>query len=206
MKGQMNLFSGFGEEVCTPLVEIYPPSSETTAYLCTKEHLQELFQEAKNIIEKENFPLGDVEGVCQIDKKMSAWGYCRFVSIKGVKKYMISVSPKLLETTEKSVMQTLLHEFIHATKGCMNHGTIWKKRAAIINAKYGYNIKTKNTPVEMGVKEENMKEFYYKNYKYVLRCKNCGKMIGYKRMNDVVKFPDFYLCGYCEKGKIERIK
>lgn len=216
IKGQMNLFEGFGEEVCEPLVDIFSQkedcvetvenrnSATKTKYLCTRKHLQELFQNAKDIILAENLPLGHVNEVCSINEKMSAWGLCETKRINGEKHCQISVSSRLLETTEKSVMQTLLHELLHATEGCYGHDALWKSRASRINAKYGYQIQRTNSAKELGIEKDDLVDYYCKNYKYVIQCCDCGQVSAYKRMAKVIKYPEFYSCR-CG-GKLKRIK
>lgn len=194
VKGQMNLFDGFGEELCVPFLMKKKEKSEK--YQCTFEHLQKMFQKAIQIVKDEDFPLEDIDHLCSV-KEMSAWGKCNY---KG-NIHEIVVSAALLETNEHSIMQTLLHEVLHATKGCHNHGCIWKNRAAQINAKYGYNIQVTHSPEEMGADEQ----FYTEHYRYVIECQECGYKFGYKKNSKVVKNLEFYRCGRCY-GIFKRIK
>ena len=188
MKGQLNLFEGYGEEVCMPLTAF-----SKTPY--TMEKVQKLFKDAISIVKREGFPLESIDETCRL-KEMRAWGSCHHNKTRNA----IYVSPQLLDTNEHSIMQTLLHEVLHATEGCHNHGSLWKSRAGIINRKYGYNIKTTNNPDELGASEN-----YISHFPYVFRCKGCGQQACYKRKCRFVQHPEYYMCGKCG-GKFEQIK
>ena len=205
MVGQLNLFAGCGEEVCIPLSnfrttqeekkEICTSHTSDKKHGCSMERLQELYQEAIRIVQDECFPLEPIEDVCYV-KEMSAWGRCHHEH--GIS--TIFVSPQLLEAAEKSILETLLHELVHATLGCHNHGSIWKSRVEKLNRKYGFHIKRTNSPEDKGVSDD-----YYNHYKYVFQCQDCGYKIGYKKQTKFVKHPDWYSCGKCG-GKFSQIK
>ncbi len=114
-------------------------------------------------------------------------------------RYTIELSSRLLDAPELSCRQTIAHELIHTCPGCDNHGTLFKKYAAVMNRKYGYNIRRTNSNEEMGL--ENTSNNAY--YKYILECQKCGARIKRMKYSSVVADPSRYTC-ICG-GKLKRI-
>lgn len=132
-------------------------------------------------------------GRCCYDIYSPKWEDCRFV---------IEISDRLLndEVSEDALMNTMVHELLHTCKDCMNHGKIWKKLAAMVNSKYGLNIKTCTSAAEKNIKDD----YVAPDKKYVLRCPACGHIWKRARMTNAVKYPELYGCS-CGYWGLERI-
>lgn len=79
------------------------------------------------------------------------YGACQMVNRNGRKKYTIQISSRLYGSDDKTIQGVIAHELLHTCKGAMNHGEKWKRYAAIMNSKYGYNIKRVSSLEEMGL-------------------------------------------------------
>ena len=60
--------------------------------------------------------------------------------------HQICISAAVLGNSEKSMMNTVLHELIHTIPGCThyNGGKRWREYADIVNSHYGYKITARN--------------------------------------------------------------
>lgn len=60
--------------------------------------------------------------------------------------HQICISAAVLGNSEKSMMNTVLHELIHTIPGCThdNGGKLWLEYADIVNKCYGFNITVRN--------------------------------------------------------------
>lgn len=102
-------------------------------------------------------------------------------------RYTIELSSMLKDAPEKSCRQTIAHEIIHTCSGCMNHGKLFRRYAAMMNNAYGYNVSRTGSREDMGIPEEE-------NYRYVIICKKCGKKTMRLRRSSVVDHPSRYRC------------
>lgn len=109
--------------------------------------------------------------------------------------YVIELNHKLLEVEEKYAMETMVHEILHTVEGCMNHGPKWKGNAAVMNRKFGYNIKTTSSYSERGLEQPVGK--------YQIQCTNCKKVFYKNRMSNLIKYPKKYICSCKVKGTLE---
>lgn len=114
--------------------------------------------------------------------------------------YTIELSEILLYAPEQKCRQTIAHELIHTCKGCNNHGKLFLYYAAVMNKRYGYDIKRTHTPEEMGLAMEQTE----KKVNYIVECQKCGAQIKRVRYSNVVADPSRYLCR-CG-GRLKRIK
>ena len=132
---------------------------------------------------------------------LTRWGQCsKRMTSTGNSHYTITISADLLKNgTEKGIMQTIHHEILHTCNGCMNHKTIWKRYADIVNNAYGYEISRTNSAQNLGYTEEQIKAHRYKDAKYILQCKNesCNVEYVYKRKGTIVKEYKSCRCGRC---------
>lgn len=163
-------------------------SNEPVSY----ERLQELFAIARKQIADCDIKEGNIKGDISIDKAIRRWGICRKRNINGEIVFLISVSVRLLECAEKDIMTTICHEILHTCAGCMNHGSRWKSYAAIVNRKYGYNIKRVTTSKEKGIDK-----LIPDGMKYAIKCEKCNKILFRAKKSDFVKFPNHYTHTCC---------
>ena len=80
---------------------------------------------------------------------------------------------------------------------CNNHGKVFKEYAKYINNQLGYDIKTTGNKKE-DYKKSNKKYIEEKQYKYIIKCKDCGEL--YYRMRKP-KNLQRYRCSLCN-GKL----
>ena len=173
-------------------------SKESVSTRRSDEDLQELFHLAIKMVRDIGIETEDIDPICKIfAKRANTWGYCRH---RGSMNY-ISISEDLMHVSEHSLMTTLLHEVLHACKGCHNHGYLWKNYADKVNRTYGYNIKRTTSMEEKGIDAENR----HIEYKYAVRCESCKRLVVRTKMCNIIKYPDNYRCGVCN-GKFVREK
>ena len=123
-----------------------------------------------------------------------AWGSTSYNPKQ--KKYSIKLNKAAL-SNEYALEETILHELIHTLPGCMNHGELWQSVAKCINAEHGYTISRVNSSEDLGI------SFVDNGYKYIIKCTECGKEIGYMRRSYAVKCPEAFRCT-CG-GKLKRV-
>ncbi|MCI6020524.1 MAG: hypothetical protein MRZ64_02380 [[Bacteroides] pectinophilus] len=173
--------------------------------------LQKVIKEA----ETAGIPIQEIEPDVVINTRaQSFWGRCTAVVDRSAVStiYRIEVTTRLIGTDESSIKNTLMHEVIHTCKGCMNHSDLWKKYAAIVNEKYGYNVKRVTSSEEKGLESSlgipdidgaagdgsSVGNAVHRRrimpVKYVATCTSCGRSQGYKRAGKVVTRPQNYRC------------
>lgn len=211
--GQMSFVPGMGEEVYIPSTDgnlakkVKPIAKEKPSIRVTTskqeisfEELQTMFHEAIEIVKNMGFPLEKLNETCTINTRYSSrWGTCYHNRRTGNR---IAVSPELLKADTKSIMTTLIHEVLHATEGCHNHGELWKRRANAINSKYGYNISRCASAEELGFSKEDI----IAQNKYVFKCKKCGKIITKNKACGFTRHFYTYTHLSCGGNDWERIK
>lgn len=134
-------------------------------------------------------------------KKITRKGLRFIVSYENYFKYTIEISSWVLELNDDIIKNTIIHELIHCLPKCTNHGAEFKKYAKIINEKLGYNI-TRTGNKKEDFKKSNVEYSEIEEYKYKIKCKECGQLYYRKRLNK--NFTKKYRCGKC-KGKLELI-
>ncbi len=123
------------------------------------------------------------------------WGQCRRFPDQH---YEINISDRLLESIKQkqALKTTVMHELLHTCYGCMNHGTRWKTYAEKVNRAYGYEIKTTDTPLDMGFTKEQL-EAYAEPYKHRFVCNDCGSVVLRQRESRFTRHYQFYRCAKC---------
>lgn len=125
-------------------------------------------------------PIASVEINYRAKKR---WGQCSYSRKTG--KYTIQVSSRLLadDIEWESLLNTLIHEFLHAYTGRMSHTGEWKRLAELVNRKYPiYHISRCSSFEEMGIEPETM----ISSYKYSATCVSCGRTSYYARKGRVI--------------------
>ena len=145
-----------------------------------------------------NIKYGIIKGFTLFNEGRDYLGICKTVNCD---EYTIEISSMLLdEQIPIEILESvILHEILHTCIGCFNHGKTWRQEAQKINSKYGYNISRRGN---IQIKDLNLMGG---RYKYVVRCKSCGKLYGYQRMSKALKNLNDYECPIC-KGELERVK
>ena len=157
-----------------------------------------LFLEVKNEAMKLKIPFSpNIDPHIQVNTRAKRrFGMCT----KTKDGFSIELSAVLLDVPEISCRQVLAHELIHTCRGCYNHGKLFHKYAEKMNAAYGYEIKSTNTPEELGIKDTSAE----KPPKYIIVCTKCGYQYLRSRTCPLVENPSRYLCR-CG-GKLKRTK
>ena len=162
------------------------------------EKLNMAVQEAKNILTSLDIEFGPVTSVF-VTKSKSSWGQCNYNRATG--NYTIGISYMLLrdEVSHDALMDTVIHEFLHAHKDRMCHTGEWKKCANLVNYKYGYHIKRATSVEEKGLSETDFGH-RVESYKYIITCNSCGNKNYYKRKSKVVSLIMSNPKGSCRCG------
>lgn len=168
--------------------------------------LMELFHECIDELDSIGIKYGRIVRVEVNTRAKKRYGQCRMV-IRSRDwdecRYSINISSCLLEDDlpDDGVKNTIIHEILHSCEGCMNHGERWKQKADYINIKLGYNIKRTSSCEEKGLS----REIQVPNYKFMYKCKNCGKTVGRMRKSKFTESYNRYRCGACG-GEFEKIR
>lgn len=129
-------------------------------------------------------------------------GRKRIIRYAIFKKHHIEISPWVMELDDDIIKNTILHEIIHCLPYCNNHGEQFKKYANFINQKLGYNISRVGNKKD-DYSKSNVEYDEKEEYKYHIKCTNCGQEFFRKRLNR--NFTRRFRCGKC-KGKFEVIE
>ena len=152
-----------------------------------------------------------------LESAKSRWGLCESISEKD-NLFKITIQKNLLEHgTDIGIKSIIIHELIHTCPNALCHTGAWKRYARTINNKYNeYYLERCAPPSCLGLED------YKDNYsvvelpiKYNVRCKECGKVIKYKKSGKIIKWllneipKDYYAsvtCPICGSNKLEVIK
>ena len=140
-------------------------------------NLQEYANFAMELLDELHIPYTIPENFT-VNSRARRWGLCKLNSGK----FYISVNQTLLDerNSEDGLINTLLHELLHTCPGCLNHGAIWKKYAAMVYGKFGYNVKRTNDEQEKGVTTGNFNATE-REYKYLIYCEKCHKLVAKRK-------------------------
>lgn len=122
-------------------------------------------------------------------------GYCQTSMYRDMSDIStnIIISNILKQFTEHDVMNTVIHEYIHSLKCCLNvdHFGKWRELSELVNKNTDYNI----TAVADSSESESFDSLYDKGHKtvYHVICNNCGYEYKHYTANaDIVKHPENY--------------
>lgn len=108
--------------------------------------------------------------------------------------YLVQVSRYTLKNTERSVMNTLIHEVLHACPGGRGHRGNWKKYADLFNSVYGYNIRRCGGDKTLSDKEN----LFEGVIRYVIECPSCGRRWYRQKASEFTRHPERWKCGSCK--------
>jgi hypothetical protein len=114
------------------------------------------------------------------------FGACR----KTAAGFTIEISEFMLDADPQHIKNTLAHEVLHTCRGCQNHGKKWKIYAGEMNRAYGYKITTTSSYDKMGLDKPEKKI----NYRYMVKCRSCGKIIYRQKKSKLITHTDYYRC------------
>lgn len=150
-----------------------------------EEKLMLACSDAQTILDSLGIEYGPVTHVeCTKRNITSWWGQC--IYNRRTSTYSIRINRVLLtdEVGWEQLLNTVIHEYLHAHKDRMSHTGEWKRCANLINCKYPmFNITRCASSDERGVADLIKPE----SYKYVLKCDGCGTVSKFKRAGKSVK-------------------
>lgn len=158
--------------------------------------IQEYAIRCMDMLDRIGIQYGNIQEVTVNTRAKSRWGQCK--SVPGC--FTINVNVALLDEgiSDDGLINTLLHELLHSVSGCMNHGVKWKAAADQVYRAYGIRIKRTSTSEEKGVSVETVEP----NYKYFVKCPDCGYVFKYMRMCECVKNPSRYKHTGCKNNLV----
>lgn len=167
-------------------------------------NLTVLLIDAKAVLDSLNIPYGTISSISVASNK-SVWGTCHYSYRTDT--YSIQISPLLLDDAVPydAVMNTVIHEVLHAYKDRMCHTGEWKRCANIINNAYPrFNIKRSDSCSEKQIPDSAV---HRESVKYIITCDKCGAISKYRRKTKTVE--DImngnqnkqYKCGRCNSYK-----
>lgn len=164
--------------------------------------LEKMFDEALDIV-KANIGTNELRKIYRpitINYRAKRrWGQCTN-SYDG-ERARIEISSRILadEVPYDATMNVIIHEILHAVKGCSGHTGLWKRLANRITNRTKYAITRCDSAASFGLEEEQQKLMR----QYAVKCTCCGKTYYKSKMTKVIKHPEWYRCGIC-RGSLER--
>lgn len=140
-----------------------------------------------------------------------AWGKCyrRFKLAKP--QYLIRVNQSLLDETkslsDEALMNTLIHEILHACAWSDGHTGRWLAFANKVKQEYGYDIKRTASAKEKGMSDEYIAEAFLQHInkiKIKIVCEKCGYENLYCRESKFTRNYKGCRCDLCH-GSLKRI-
>lgn len=126
-----------------------------------------------------------------------------YIKYRKYNRYIIEISPWVMELDNKIIKNTIMHELIHCMPDCSNHGKEFKEYAKYINLKLGYDISRVGNKKE-DYQKSNIEYKEETKYKYKIECTKCSQIFYRQRCNK--NFTRKYRCGKCGgKFKVSRI-
>ena len=164
-------------------------------YLMVDERLKNYFEDACDILDSLDIEYGPIRKVTVNSRAKTRWGQCRHDLAEDY--YDIEINSVLLTASYRALMDTLLHELLHAHEDRFCHTGEWKRCADLVNGCYMYNIKRATSAAEKNI---DMNQII--NYKYKITCNICGNVNMYARKSKIVKMimrnPYSCRCGKCD--------
>ena len=149
-----------------------------------KKDINILFSDAMDIMDDLNIEVETITSVSWNNRLRSVWGRC--THNRHTDTYKIELNPILKDDNVSwdSVMDTMIHEVLHAHKDRFCHTGEWKRCAQLINYEYPcYHITRTTTAKEKNVVADRIGN----SYKYVIKCTNCGGTHKYKKISKIVR-------------------
>jgi len=161
--------------------------------------------DALQMVEDAGISTGNILGISTNSRLSRTWGRCRTRITYGETTHRIEIQPFLLDerVPEKTLMEVMIHEVLHTCEGCQNHGSKWKRLAALINQKYGYSIERTVTE-ESRNSTQGIRKTRIRRVNHSFRCRSCGKVYNRERASNFTKYPSMYRCS-CGANNWERL-
>lgn len=146
----------------------------------------ELLKEGIEQVESMGIEVGRINPIMDINTRAKTrFGRCRKVPNKQYD-FEIQINALLLNGDKDKAMNTVVHEILHTCKGCMNHGSLWKQYASIMNRAFGYDISRTSSYEERGLERPKSK--------YTIKCDGCGQETGRDKRSKLITHIHHYRC------------
>ena len=145
-------------------------------------------------------PVKDICPTIQLARAHSFYGMCcrKGNGInKGPYQFLIRISVYHLNSSDKALMNTIIHELLHTCPDCHGHKGQWLKYANIVKREYGYDIRRVAGDKTTEERQQLRSGKAPRVIRYVLYCPSCGTEWKRTKMSKFVLHPEKYLCGKC---------
>ena len=175
----------------------------------TKDQLNQWLREEQDNLIVIGIPVSrDICPEIRLSKATSWYGQCQQNRVYQGRRYkfVISISAYHLQSSERAIRNTIIHELLHTCPGCLNHGAKWKKYADMVGQQFGFNIIRSGGDKDSGSAIEAARQAKRAGYqtRYLLVCTRCGQEFTRYRKSNLVLHPEKYRCK-CG-GEIKRKK
>ena len=114
----------------------------------------------------------DKKVILKVKSLSNAYGYCKPFDDH----YIIEIEKKLFsdnlpDNVPKSI---IMHELLHAEKGCNNHGAKWLEKVRKQESILGYDVSGGETTGDYRIYGWRRFGIVPENTKFILRCRHCG--------------------------------
>lgn len=151
-------------------------------------NINTLFADAMEIMKDLNIEVGNITNVTWNSRLRSVWGRCKYNHRLDI--YMIELNPILADdaVSYEAAMNTMIHEVLHAHKDRMCHTGAWKYCANLVNREYPIYDIERCTSAEA----KDVADKIERNYRFIIKCLNCGSVSKYQRESKIVKLVRSY--------------
>lgn len=105
--------------------------------------------------------------------------------------FYIRISEFTLGSSEKSIMNTILHELLHTCPNCMDHQKQWRHWAGVVSKAYGYDIR-RCAGDKSAADRANLRSPETSLHK--IECTRCGNVWYRSRNSRLTLHPENYRC------------
>ena len=161
----------------------------------TNEMVQKIFHKAVAMCDESGYHADDLFQTVGYSRKKNAFATCYTYRDMFGTYSNIKVSKYYAEkANEQQMLNTLVHEVLHAVYPGESHGGKWAKAAHVMNKKYGLDIsRCADYRDENGESILNNESLA----KYIVKCPKCGQTIYRSRACKITNHPEWFCCSYC---------
>lgn len=142
-----------------------------------KERINEKIFAIREIMIEHGFPVKEIANI-KYSKAVTIYGKCTHH-----KNNSVTITISEITVRDKSLNNTIIHELCHAidVKNNYQHNYVWKQLANDVGKLFNENIvRCAKTSKEYIEEKRN-------RYKYIIKCKDCGKEYYYMKESKAVK-------------------
>ena len=171
-----------------------------------RKRYEELIEKSKEMLDSHKIPYAD-DIVFGTKKSINSYGSCYYdrlgypgnYTYRNFKIYlnMVHFEP---DVDDDDILNTLLHEILHTSPGCQNHGALWKSHVAKLNFAYELNISVRSNHEKCNGR---LHEHRVNSMRYAIYCEGCGIIVRRKNKSAIITNSSQYICGHCN-GKLVR--